>query len=134
MAILLDLSKAFDTVDHSILIAKLKRYSFSTSSLALIKNYLSNRYSITKFKDCFSDKKLNEEGVPQGSILGPLFFIIFLNDFCFLLVKGEMMLYADDTTVSFASAEISTLFQVVTEDLKLISEWLKHNRLLLNLS
>ena len=48
--------------------------------------------------------------------------------------KGEMMLYADDTTVSFASAEISALFQVVTEDLKLISEWLKHNWLLLNLS
>ena len=47
----------------------------------------------------------------------------------FFLVKGEMMLYADDTNVSFASAEISTLFQVVTEDLKLISEWLKHNRL-----
>ena len=66
-----------------------------------MKNYLSNR--ITKFKDCFSDKKLNEEGAPQGSILGPLF--------CFLLVKGEMMLYADDTTVSFASAEISTLFR-----------------------
>jgi hypothetical protein len=61
-----------------------------------------------------------EKGVPQGSIIGPLFFIILFNYFCFLLVKGEMMLYADDTTVSFASAEISTLFQVVTEDFKLI--------------
>jgi hypothetical protein len=119
LAILLDLSKAFDTVDHSISIAKLKKYSFSTNSLALIKNYLSNRYSITKFKDCFSDKNLNEEGVPQGSILDPLFFIIFLMISVYLLVKGEMMLYADDTTVSFASAEIFTLFQVVTEDLKL---------------
>jgi ribonucleases P/MRP protein subunit RPP40 len=77
LAILLDLSKAFDNVDHSILIAKLKRYSFSTNSLALIKNYLSNRYTISKLKDCFSDKRLNEEGIPQGSILDPLFFIIF---------------------------------------------------------
>ena len=75
-------------------------------------------------------KKLNEDSVPQGSILGPL-FIIFFNDFCFPLIKGEMMLYADDTTVSFASI---SYFQVVTEDLKLISEWLKHNRLLLNLT
>ena len=79
LAILLDLSKAFDTVDHSILIAKLKRYSFSTSSLALIKNYLSNRYSITKFKDCFSDKKLNEEGVPQVFLnSGSIFLYNFL--------------------------------------------------------
>jgi hypothetical protein len=78
LAILLDLSKAFDTVDHSILIAKLKRYSFS-SSLALIKNYLSNRYSITKFKDCFSDKKLNEEGVPQVFLnSGSIFLYNFL--------------------------------------------------------
>jgi len=99
IAIFLDLSKAFDTIDHELLLLKLEKYGFSKSALKLMKNYLSNRQSIVNFYGKFSTSETLRTGVPQGSILGPLLFIIFINDLCHLVLNSNKTIFADDTTL-----------------------------------
>ena len=86
--VLMDLSKAFDTLSHSLLIAKLHAYGFSKSSLILIKSYLSGRFQRTKIGQSLSAWLLIVLGVPQGSILGPLFFNVFTNDIIYFIQKN----------------------------------------------
>ena len=97
--IFLDLSKAFDTVDHSIIISKLEHYGIRGIALQWFKNYLLNRYQIVKFKNSQSEKKMIKCGVPQGSVLGPLLFLLYVNDIFKSSEKLSFILFADDTNI-----------------------------------
>ena len=135
ISVFIDLSKAFDTVNHSLLLKKLYFYNFSHQTTSLISNYLSNRSSIVKVGESFSKKVSGENfGIPQGSILGPLLFIIFMNDLPFSKLKSKIILYADDITIYFSSLSIDSVISNLTQDISTLKTWLDHNHLILNLT
>ena len=109
IAIFLDLSKAFDTVDHELLLVKLRYYGFGRNSLDLLRSYLSDRYSIVNFDGKLSKKEKLKSGVPQGSVLGPLLFIIFINDMCHLQLNSKKSIFADDTTLYCSGVSIQSI-------------------------
>ncbi len=98
--IYLDLSKAFDTLNHDIFLHKLEYYGVSNSSLNLFNNYLTNREQYVEYDDVNSDTLHISTGVPQCSILGPLLFIIYINDMSKVNKIFSFIMYADNTTLS----------------------------------
>ena len=133
--IFLDLSKAFDTIDHTILLYKLKYYGLEQSTLRLIESYLKNRKQYTEIEESKSEILPLTIGVPQGSILGPLLFII--NDFSELTKKFDFIIYADDTlssTINSFNNEHSNVDTqtLINDELSKIIEWLNINKLSLN--
>ena len=130
--LLTDLSKAFDSIYHKLLIAKLFWYGVSPSSLNLIFSYLSNRTQHVKIKTSYSDKSTIEYGVPQGSILGPLLFNIDLIDLFFECDDSEIASYADDATPYSCADDIpSVITQLQSKASKLFS-WFTNNHMKVN--
>ena len=135
LGIFLDLSKAFDTLDHNIMIKKLKFYGVSDGPGKLLESYLSNRKQFVVFDDTNSQVLDLKTGVPQGSILGPLLFLIYIND----IVKSsnffKFILFADDTTI-FAPINTNNkeTANIINMELEKIITWLKLNKLSLNIS
>ncbi len=106
-----DLSKAFDTLNHQIIIDELKYYGLDGLSLKLMENYLSNRKKYVEIDDSKSDMLHLTTGVPQGSILGPLLFIIYINDITHASKIFEFIIYADDTNLSTTIEMVITILQ-----------------------
>ena len=131
MGIFIDLKKAFDTVDFSILLRKLEIYGFVNESNIWFQNYLTGRLQYVLYKEQTSDFLTIKCGVPQGSILGPLLFLIYINDLN-TASSFDTLLFADDTTLQISSDNISELFYRANCELTKISDWFKANLLTLN--
>jgi hypothetical protein len=137
--IFLDLSKAFDTLDHNIMLHKLYHYGITGNAFELCKSYLTNRQQYVEYNGFQSDLLPIKTGVPQGSILGPLFFLIYVNDFDRSTNMFRFIMYADDTTLlatlsSVNNDEIKVVEQTLNTELKKVGNWLKVNKLSLNIS
>ena len=132
LVVFLDLAKAFDTVSHNILLQKLKYYGVDGLTLSWFESYLSNRQQQCVVGNCTSKPRKLTCGVPQGSILGPLLFLIYINDLPACLQCTTPRMYADDTTLSAASKSTIDLQQKVNCDLNNVKTWLLSNKLSLN--
>lgn len=139
ICIFLDLSKAFDTLDHTILLTKLEYYGITETAASLFKSYLSQRSQYVEFDGSKSDMKTISTGVPQGSILGPLLFIIYINDLSQVSQIFRSIMYADDTSLAttlnaFNINPTANTDEMINSELQKVSDWLKANKLSLNVN
>ena len=132
-AVFLDLAKAFDTVDHQLLLGKLKRHGIRGCALSLIKSYLSNRKHLVKINGVESSFLTLNIGVPQGSVLGPLLFLIFINDLPYY-TNLKVKLFADDTMLTMESDTYTDLQTNVNLEINKVHRWLCANKLTLNIT
>ena len=127
----IDLSKAFDTLDHSILLDKLNYYDIRGVSNNLLHSYISNRYQYVDFNGSMSSTKVVDTSVSQGLILGPLLFLIYIKDLPRVSPLFNMVMYTDDTTLYYKLSN-NTNKNDLNSELHKISEWLASNKLSLN--
>ncbi|KAG5685129.1 hypothetical protein PVAND_014324 [Polypedilum vanderplanki] len=130
--VLLDLRKAFDVVDHNLLIDTLERNGFRGNILKLLANYLMNRQQLVKYDSILSGRRNISSGVIQGSILGPLLFILYISDVANLPLKGKIYMYADDIVIAFSLHMKEDPTDAIKHDMMLIKNFLQNKKLILN--
>ena len=133
VGIFLDLSKAFDTLDHQILFSKLEHYGIRGIALLWIKSYFSNRKQFVQFNETRSIERIIKCGVPQGSILGPLVFLLYINDLPNATGLAECLLFADDTSIFLSHTDQDYLISTMNDELEKINIWMKTNKLSVNI-
>ena len=131
--VFLDLSKAFDSLDHEILLYKSNNVGIRGLPLQLLSSYLTDRVQTVYCNSSFSTFGTIKQGVPQGSILGPVLFLIYVNDVVHASNKCSFTIFADDTSLIYAEENINDLHNTVQDDLRCISEWILCNKLKLNI-
>ena len=130
--VLLDLQKAFDTVDHTILLMKLEALGLNDSAVQWFRSYLLDRQQLVDVAGTFSSQTNIVCDVPQGSILGPILFLIYVNDMT-AVVKHKLLLYADDSAILVHGKHIHEVESLLSSELETVSDWLICNKLSLHL-
>ena len=134
LSVFLDLSKAFGTISHDILTSKLSHYGVRGTSLNWFKSYLCNRTQYVSYKGTKSECSVVTHGVSQGSVLGPLLFILYTNDLPNSIKHSKTIPFADDTTIYATGNNSPGLFEKVNEDLSYLTDWFRANQLSVNAS
>ena len=133
-AVFIDLTKAFDTVSHGTLLGKLHEYGITGIENEWLTNYLFNRSQVVNINGIVSNSQPLLHGVPQGSILGPLLFLLYFNDFPDCLEKCDCVMYADDTVVYVAGKTIENIENQLEKDLEKIASYFDDSQMIMNLS
>ena len=133
IGIFLDFSKAFDTVNHEILIAKLEAYGIRGLANKWVKDYLSSRQQFSTINGTVSKTRTVTCGVPQGSILGPLLFLVYINDLASISKEFSMILFADDSNLFMSGKDLADIADRLNRESHKLIDWLRANRLSLNL-
>ena len=133
-AVFIDLSKAFDTLSHDMMLEKLSSYGIQNGELLWFTDYLFCRQQFVQIDGCCSDSNQVFAGVPQGSILGPLLFILYFNDVLDQLCQCKILMYADDTVLYYGNKEAIAIEHVLTNELKHLSDYFIKNELIINLN
>ena len=131
--VFIDFQKAFDTVNHLILIKKLEHYGIRGVGLDCFRSYVSNRKQYVSVNGKGSKQKSETYGVPQGSVLGPFLFLIYINDLPSVSKVLSFYLFADDSNIHFKSSDIVHLQKVMNREVTKVSKWLDANHLALNI-
>jgi hypothetical protein len=132
VAVFLDFKRAFGTIDRVLLLRKMEQYGIKGAELIWIRSYMSNRTQETKFNVKISDTINVQLGLPQGSVLGPLLFILYINDIKNVLRYSKLNLFADDTLLYIAADTLDKAVNRMNDDLASLSQWLTLNKLKLN--
>ena len=134
VGLFIDFSKAFDTISHSILLKKLQYYGIRGQSLNWIEDYLYNRKQFVSYNGKHSQVGELTIGVPQGSILGPLLFLLYINDICNISDRVSFILFADDTNILISGSDIHEVLNILNNEMVKITDWIHGNKLSLNTS
>ena len=134
LLVLLDMSKAFDSLNHNLLLEKLRKLGLKASAVSWFSSYLSSRYQRVRYEDSVSEMLPLTNGVPQGSILGPVLFTIYINDLISVITYSQAAAYVDDSQLyfKFSVSASSSAMAAVNQDLRNIRKWCATNALLIN--